>query len=111
MSQSTENALQLLNTKKGQPYASAYAASKFAVRGLTLSAAAEYGEQGIRINTVCRKSASQRDLGQTHTCLQLAVSSALFQNGVIADSTQQRAQTCLTSTHPQPSTPWQRKRC
>ena len=43
---------------EGHPFGSAYAASKFAIRGLALSAAAEYGDHGIRINTVCREHTS-----------------------------------------------------
>ncbi|KAL8287132.1 hypothetical protein RQP46_003584 [Phenoliferia psychrophenolica] len=37
----------------GQPNVSAYAAAKFAVRGLALSAAAELGVHGIRVNVIC----------------------------------------------------------
>ncbi|ESK86091.1 acetoin reductase [Moniliophthora roreri MCA 2997] len=36
--------------KRAAPYASAYSASKFAVRGLTQSAAQEYGKYGITVN-------------------------------------------------------------
>lgn len=36
----------------GQPGSAAYAASKFAVLGLTESAAGEFGRQGIRINSI-----------------------------------------------------------
>jgi 3alpha(or 20beta)-hydroxysteroid dehydrogenase len=35
------------------PYTSAYAASKFHLRGLGKSAAVELGEYGIRVNTIC----------------------------------------------------------
>lgn len=37
----------------GSPNQAIYAASKHAVVGMTKSAAAEYGQQGIRINSVC----------------------------------------------------------
>ncbi|KLO18318.1 NAD-binding protein [Schizopora paradoxa] len=37
-------------SKIGQPYASAYVASKFAIRGLTQSAAMELGKYGITVN-------------------------------------------------------------
>jgi 3alpha(or 20beta)-hydroxysteroid dehydrogenase len=37
----------------GWPNSTAYAASKFAVRGLSHAAAAELGRSGIRVNTVC----------------------------------------------------------
>lgn len=37
----------------GAPKRAAYAASKHAVVGMTKSVAAEYGRQGIRVNTVC----------------------------------------------------------
>lgn len=37
----------------GHPNLTAYCASKFAVRGITQSAAAELGSCGIRVNTVC----------------------------------------------------------
>lgn len=36
----------------GQPGSAAYAASKFAVLGLTESAAGEFGRQGVRINSI-----------------------------------------------------------
>ncbi|MGH3739396.1 MAG: glucose 1-dehydrogenase [Micromonosporaceae bacterium] len=36
----------------GMPYLIAYAASKFAIRGMTKVAAVELGEQGIRVNSV-----------------------------------------------------------
>lgn len=36
----------------GQPGSAAYSASKFAVLGLTESAAGEFGRQGIRINSI-----------------------------------------------------------
>ncbi|KIY65518.1 NAD-binding protein [Cylindrobasidium torrendii FP15055 ss-10] len=39
--------------KKGFPFAAAYCASKFAVRGLTQSAAQEWGQNGITVNTYC----------------------------------------------------------
>lgn len=37
----------------GHPNLTAYCASKFAVRGITQSVAAELGEAGIRVNTIC----------------------------------------------------------
>lgn len=37
----------------GSPYTSAYTAAKHGVVGLTKVAAAEYGQQGIRVNCVC----------------------------------------------------------
>ncbi|MFV0276537.1 MAG: SDR family NAD(P)-dependent oxidoreductase [Parahaliea sp.] len=40
-------------SKRVYPGASFYAASKFAVAGLTRTAAVEYAQQGIRINAVC----------------------------------------------------------
>jgi len=41
-----------ISSKRGLPLASAYSASKFAVRGLTQSAAAEFGPYGITVNAV-----------------------------------------------------------
>lgn len=38
--------------RRGLPHSAAYAASKFAVIGLTESAAGEYGTKGIRINSL-----------------------------------------------------------
>ncbi|TXT10549.1 hypothetical protein VHUM_02054 [Vanrija humicola] len=38
---------------EGSPGYSAYAASKFAVRGLMSAAAQEYGPLGIRVNAIC----------------------------------------------------------
>jgi NAD(P)-dependent dehydrogenase (short-subunit alcohol dehydrogenase family) len=37
----------------GQPYFGAYSASKHGVNGLTKSSAAEFGREGIRINSIC----------------------------------------------------------
>lgn len=48
----------------GWPHASAYSASKFALRGLTRSAAAELGHQGVRINCVCPGSADTAMLSE-----------------------------------------------
>ncbi|KII91872.1 hypothetical protein PLICRDRAFT_136410 [Plicaturopsis crispa FD-325 SS-3] len=39
--------------KKGYPFMSAYAATKFAIRGLTQSAAQEWGPHGITVNAYC----------------------------------------------------------
>jgi NAD(P)-dependent dehydrogenase (short-subunit alcohol dehydrogenase family) len=41
------------NGLTGTPMAAAYCASKWAVHGLSRSAAAEYGARGVRINVVC----------------------------------------------------------
>ena len=38
---------------RGYPFNPIYAASKYGVVGLTLSAAVQYASRGIRINTVC----------------------------------------------------------
>lgn len=37
---------------KGTPGMSVYSASKFALRGLALTAATEFGPEGIRVNTI-----------------------------------------------------------
>jgi NAD(P)-dependent dehydrogenase (short-subunit alcohol dehydrogenase family) len=42
-------------TRKGIPLLAPYLASKHAVNGLTVAAALEYAEHGLRINAVCRE--------------------------------------------------------
>lgn len=37
---------------RGLPHSAAYASSKFAVIGLTESAAGEFGEAGVRVNAI-----------------------------------------------------------
>ena len=48
----TATARQHMVSKYGQPAGMAYPTSKFAVNGITLSLAREYGPQGIRVNAV-----------------------------------------------------------
>jgi 3alpha(or 20beta)-hydroxysteroid dehydrogenase len=52
---------------EGLPFVSAYSTSKWAIRGLSRSAAIELGRRGIRVNTVCPggiDTPMTRDVGQ-----------------------------------------------
>ncbi|REE06477.1 3alpha(or 20beta)-hydroxysteroid dehydrogenase [Paraburkholderia sp. BL27I4N3] len=51
----------------GVPEYSAYAASKFALNGLTLCAAIEFGPRGIRVNAICPPSVNTPMLAQSAT--------------------------------------------
>ncbi|KIY51498.1 NAD(P)-binding protein [Fistulina hepatica ATCC 64428] len=58
-------ARQMIKQGKGHPFASAYSASKFAIRGLTQSAAQEWGRNGITVNAYCPAKSLSAELGAT----------------------------------------------